>query len=72
MFNGIANEAMVNDGTGFVCFSMTYFVIGFISCTTTSLGQNSIHNYLLFVFKFVVWVIWILVVMVFGMSYLLH
>jgi hypothetical protein len=31
----------------------TSFVTGLISCTTTNLGQNSMHNYLL-VFKFVV------------------
>jgi hypothetical protein len=64
MFNGIVDEAMVNDGTRFVCFSMTSFVIGFLSCTTISLGQNSIHYYLLFIFNFVVWI----VAMFFGMS----
>ncbi len=51
MFNGIADEAMVNDGTGFVHLSMTSFVIRFISYTTTSLGRNFIHCYFLFVFK---------------------
>ncbi len=35
MFNGIADETMVNDGTRFVRFSATSFVIEFISCTTT-------------------------------------
>jgi hypothetical protein len=35
MFNGIADETMVNDGIGFVRFSTTSFVIEFISCTTT-------------------------------------
>jgi hypothetical protein len=57
MFNGIVDEAMVNDGIGFFHFSTTSFVIGFISYTTTSLGQNSIHYSLFFVFKFVVWVV---------------
>jgi hypothetical protein len=46
---------MIDDGTGFIRFSMTSFVIKFISCTTTSLAHNSIHYYLLFIFKFVVW-----------------
>jgi hypothetical protein len=36
---------------------VTSFVIKFISYTTTNLGWNSIHYYLLFVFKFVVWVV---------------
>jgi len=69
MFNGIANEATVNDGIGFVRFSATSFVTKFISCTTTSLGLNSIYCYLLFVFKFVVQVILILVAMLLGMSW---
>jgi hypothetical protein len=38
MFNKIANEAMVEDGTGFVRFFATSFVIGLISHTTTNLG----------------------------------
>jgi hypothetical protein len=54
MFNRIANEAIVDDGIGFVCFFVTSFVTRFITCTTTNLGWNSIHYYLLFVFKFVV------------------
>jgi hypothetical protein len=54
MFNEIADKTSINDETKFVHFSMTPLVIGFISNTTTSLGQNSIHYYLMFVFKFVV------------------
>ncbi len=52
-FNNITNEVVVNDGIRFVRFFVTSFVIGFISCTT-KLCWNSIHFYLLFVFKFVV------------------
>ncbi len=55
MFNRILDE-VINDGTRFVCFSMTSFVTRFISYTTTRLGRNSSHNYLL-VFKFVVWIV---------------
>jgi hypothetical protein len=68
MFNGITDEAMLNDGTKFVLVSVTSFVIKFISYNTTSLGQNSIHYYFLFVFKFVVWVVWIPMAMLFGIS----
>jgi hypothetical protein len=28
MFNGIANEAPINDGTTFICFSSTTFITG--------------------------------------------
>jgi hypothetical protein len=39
MFNGIVDEAMVNDdGIKFVHFFVTSFVIKFISYTTTNLG----------------------------------
>ncbi len=55
MFNGIVDEALVDDGIKFICFSTTSFVTRFISYTSTSLGQNSIHYYLLFVLKFVIW-----------------
>lgn len=53
MFNGIIDEITINDGTIFVCFSMTSFTTIFISCTT-KLCQNSFHNYLFFVLKFIV------------------
>jgi hypothetical protein len=56
MFNGIADEATVNDGIGIVYFFMTSFVIRFISCTTR-LCQNTIHCYLLFVFMFIIRVV---------------
>ncbi len=63
----IINETFINDGTIFVCFSATSFVTGFISYMTTKLCQNSIHYYPIFVFKFVVRVIWILMVTLLGM-----
>jgi hypothetical protein len=34
MFNGIVDEAVANDGTKFVCFYVTSFIIRFNSCTT--------------------------------------
>ncbi len=67
MVNGITNETTVNDGIGFVFFSATSFVTGFISCTT-KLGQNSIHYYFFFILKFIVWVVWIPMAMLLGMS----
>jgi hypothetical protein len=57
MFDGIAKEAPIDDGIGFVCSFATSFVIGFIYCTITSLGRNSIHCYLLSIFNFVVQVV---------------
>jgi hypothetical protein len=68
MFNEITNEATINDGTKFVGISLTSFVTKFISCTTINLGQNSILGYLLFVFKFVVQVVQILMATFLGMS----
>jgi len=52
MFYKITDELVVNDGIKFVCFFVTFFVIKFISYTTICLGRNSIHYYLLLVFKF--------------------
>lgn len=58
VFNKIVDEVAINDGTGFVCFSTNFVVTIFISYFTR-LCRNSIHNYLLFVLKFIVWVFWI-------------
>jgi hypothetical protein len=69
MFNRIANETTINDGTKFVGFFVTSFVTRFISYTTTSLGQNSIHCYLVFVFNFVVWVLQIPMAKFLGLSW---
>ncbi len=66
LFNGIADEIAVNDGTRFVYFFTSSFITRF-SFYTTKLGRNSIHNYLLCVLKFVVQVVWILMAMLFGM-----
>jgi hypothetical protein len=67
MFNGIADKTLINDVTKFVCFSATPFVIGFISYTTISLGQNSIHCYFIFVFRFVIQIVQIQVATLLGM-----
>ncbi len=64
----IANEAMVNDGTRFVHFSVTSFLTRHNSCTNM-LGWNSIHYYFFFVLKFVVWVVWIPMVLLLGMPW---
>jgi hypothetical protein len=57
VFNGIANETMVNDGFGFVRLdSMTSFVTKNISYTT-KLCQNSIYYYLFFVLKLLIRVV---------------
>jgi hypothetical protein len=58
MCNGIADEMTINDGTKFLHFSTTSFVIG-LNSYTSRLGWNSNHCYLLFVLKFFVWVVWI-------------
>jgi hypothetical protein len=38
MLNRIVDETPVDDGTGFIRFSTTYFVTKFISYTTTNMG----------------------------------
>ncbi len=67
MFNGIANEVTVIDGTKFVYFFATSFVIG-LSSSTNRLGWNSNHYYILFILRFVVRVVWILMAMLLRMS----
>jgi len=62
---------MVNDETGFIHFSITSFVIKFISYITR-LCWNSIQYYLLFVVKFVVQVVWIPMAMFLVCPSLLH
>jgi hypothetical protein len=57
MFNKIIDEVAINDGTIFVHFSTTSFVIGFICCTTTVCVKIPFIATSFFVFKFVVRVV---------------
>jgi hypothetical protein len=59
MFNGIINEALINDGTKFIHLFLATFITKFNSYTSTRLCQNSIHCYLFFVIKLVVWFVMI-------------
>jgi hypothetical protein len=68
MFNGIAYETIINDGTRCVRFSMTSFVTRLCSYTNR-FDQNSIHYNLFFILKFVVQFIWIPIAALFGMSW---